>query len=109
MSKIFGPSGEYGKFMWKVTVCKFTTKQVKLIFSICNSDKLGIKLIPKLIVHTSGRLKRYRWVFLLSFRKIKKNSKEGPLLEEKLFRCNCYYLWMSFQALGKLKDRFASA
>ena len=30
-------------------------------------------------------------------------------IEGKLFRSNYYYLWMSFQALGKLKQRFATA
>ena len=53
----------------------------------------------KLIVHTSARLKRYRWVFLLSLRKIKKHSEEGSLyIKEKLFTSIYYYLWMWFQA-----------
>ena len=83
---------------------------MKLIFSTSNSEKLGIKVIPKLTVNTSGRLKRYRWVFLPRLGKIKKHSKEGSLyIKEKLFTSNYYYLWISFQALGKLKDRFAAA
>ena len=60
VSKILGPSCIYGKFMWKVTVYKFTIKQVSRIFSKCNSDTLGIKLIPKLTVHTSDRVRRYQ-------------------------------------------------
>ena len=96
--------------MQKVTVYKFTRKRVKLIFSTCNSDKLGTKLIPKLIVRTSGRLRRYHWVFLPRLTKIKKHSTEGSLhIEGKLFSSDYYYLWMSFQALGKLKQRFAAA
>ena len=67
-------------------------------------------MTPKLIVHTSARLKRYRWVFLLSLRKIKKHCEEGSLyMKEKLFTSNYYYLWMWFQALGKRKDQFAAA
>ena len=110
MSKIVDPSCKYGKFKWNLTVHKFTRKPGKLIFSRCNSDNLGRKLIPQLIVHTSGRLRRYHWVFLPRLRKIKKHSKEGSLyIKEKLFTSNYYYLWISFQALGKLKDRFAAA
>ena len=30
-------------------------------------------------------------------------------IEGELFRSDYYYLWMSFQALGKLKQRFATA
>ena len=109
MSKIVDPSCKYGKFKWNLTVYKFTRKPGKLIFSRCNSDNLGRKLIPQLIVHTSGRLRTCHWVFLLRLRKIKKHSKEGSLsIKEKLFRSNYYYLGMSFQSLGKLKHRFAA-
>ena len=39
-----------------------------------------------------------------------KNSEEGSLgIKEKLFKSNYYYLRMSFQAPGKLKERFPAA
>ena len=56
VSKILGPSCIYGKFMWKVTVYKFTRKQVSRIFSKCNSDILGIKLSEKVSVSTFTQL-----------------------------------------------------